>query len=260
MVGSSASMTKLSVNVNKLAVLRNSRGKNIPDVGEAARQILQWGAHGITVHPRPDGRHIRIRDVEELSLIVAQHRTNSGLEVEFNIEGYPSEDFLTLIERIKPDQATLVPDPPSALTSDAGWRVNENRDFLANVCLILKQCGVRSSLFIDPARCNDQEFAALASAKCDRIELYTESFSLHHGTKGQDSILGSYVTAAERARDMGLGINAGHDLNQKNLSTLTGAIPFINEVSIGHALISEALYDGLEKTVKNYLRILGWIK
>lgn len=258
MLDSEAQMTKLSVNVNKLATIRNARGKNTPDVAAAARRILSWGAHGITVHPRPDGRHIRTGDVTVLSAVVREHNAGSQAAAEYNIEGYPSADYLAMVAEIKPDQATLVPDPPDALTSSAGWAVADNEKFLTSVVTDLKNAGVRVSIFIEPEKFGEKDYEALARVRPDRVELYTEAFADSHGTPEGDRVVKLYAETSARVRKLGIGLNAGHDLNQENLGTLIKAIPEIAEVSIGHALICESLYDGLETTVKNYLRILEW--
>lgn len=251
-------MTKLSVNVNKLATLRNARGKNTPDVAAASREILVWGAHGITVHPRPDGRHIRTEDVTVLGAVVREHNSTFNTKREFNIEGYPSSDYLAMVIEHRPDQATLVPDPPEALTSSAGWAVAANEKLLSQVVNELKKAQVRVSIFIEPETFTAADYEALNRVRPDRVELYTEAFADRFGTAEQAQVLALYAGVAARVQEMGIGLNAGHDLNQENLAALVGAIPAIAEVSIGHALVCESLYDGLETTVKNYLRILGW--
>lgn len=238
-------MTKLSVNINKLATIRNSRGKNNPDVVKGAIDIMAFGGQGITVHPRPDERHIRRSDVYELRKVVKS--------VEFNIEGYPSEDFLRMLEDVMPEQATLVPDPPEALTSNAGWRVRENEALLREVAGRLKVKGIRVSIFIDPETMSDGEYAMLKAMGVDRVELYTEKYAERFGEADQESVLATYVRSAEKARAAGLGVNAGHDLDTQNLTRLIAAIPWIDEVSIGHALICDALYMGLELSVQKYL-------
>lgn len=250
-------MCRLSVNVNKLATLRNSRGKNRPDVADLSLKILKFGAHGLTVHPRPDGRHIRTGDVEQLFELIRVWNKTAAAPVEFNIEGYPAPEFFTLLERCPPDQATLVPDPPDALTSNAGWDLARHRDFLASCVRRLKDLGVRSSLFVDPLRMNGGEWEALEQIKPDRIELYTELFADAFGGPEQNAVTAHYVRAAEKARDLGVGVNAGHDLSQANLNFLLQNIPWIEEVSIGHALICEALEQGLSITVQNYLRLMS---
>lgn len=253
-------MTKLSVNVNKLATLRNSRGKNNPDVVEFGRRILEWGAHGLTVHPRPDGRHIRTADVTALAAVVREFNQGTTQKVEFNIEGYPSQDYMNLIAEIQPDQATLVPDPPEALTSNAGWRVEHSQKLLQSVIAEIHRKGVRVSVFIEPATMSDKDYLALKTIATDRVELYTEAFAETFDSPRNHSALHQFVASAARARDLGIEVNAGHDLNQRNLGTLIKAIPEISEVSIGHALICESLTQGMEMTVTNYLRILGWRK
>lgn len=239
--------TKLSVNVNKLATLRNSRGKNNPDVLALSLDIIRYGAQGITVHPRPDERHIRKSDVYDLK---------RAIEVELNIEGYPSEDFLKMVEDVRPAQCTLVPDPPHVLTSNAGWRVSENLELLREVAQRLRSCGIRVSVFIDPDSMKDEEYEKLARSGVDRVELYTEKYAEHFHLADRAHVLDGYRRAAEKARAAGLGVNAGHDLNTENLATLVAAIPWIDEVSIGHALICDALIGGMEATVKNYLACL----
>lgn len=245
--------TLLSVNVNKIATLRNARGGDLPSVLEFSRIILDAGAHGITVHPRPDGRHIRAQDVFDLRDFLAARRAPG---IEFNIEGYPSEEFLSLIEEVKPDQATLVPDPPHVLTSNAGFELEPTKDFLAQVIARIKKAGVRVSLFMDPHRWSTEQNRHLATLRPNRVELYTESFAKAFGTSQEGVVTGLYRQMADDVVALGIGLNAGHDLNQKNLAALVRAIPEIHEVSIGHALISEALMDGMTTTVKRYLSIL----
>lgn len=249
-------MTSLSVNVNKLATLRNSREKNLPDVTVMAKKILSYGAHGITVHPRPDGRHIRIPDVKSIKGMI-QEWNQTHKPVEFNIEGYPSEDFIRLIEEIRPDQATLVPDPPEALTSNAGWDLVQSESLLQTVLPRLRAAGARVSLFVDPSTFSKEQAAALARLKPERIELYTERFSDDYPSPKRTATTQEYARVAAEASGLGVGVNAGHDLNQQNLRYLIEQIPSIDEVSIGHALICEALEQGLETTVRNYLRLLG---
>lgn len=234
-------MTKLSVNINKIAVIRNSRGGNLPDVILAARNIERYGAEGITVHPRPDGRHIRYDDVRELKRV---------LKVEFNVEGNPIESFVDLVTEVRPTQVTLVPDARDAITSNAGWDTIRNRDFLVSVCRKMHECGIRASIFVNP----DPEMVRGArECGADRVELYTEAYAAGYEADREKAIA-PYVAAAEEARRLGLGLNAGHDLNLQNLSYFLRTIPFVDEVSIGHALISDALYFGLENTVTMYLR------
>ena len=233
-------MTKLSVNVNKIATIRNARGGMIPNVVEAALNIDKFGAHGITVHPRPDGRHIRYSDVLDLSKV---------LSTEFNIEGYPQQDFLDLCLQVKPHQVTLVPDPPDVLTSNAGWDTVKNVDFLKEVVATLKSGGMRVSLFIGA---DTKMIENAVHAGCDRIELYTESYASGY-SQNRELAIAPFVEAAKVANRVGLGLNAGHDLSLENLKYFAQHIPGLLEVSIGHALISDALYFGLEATVKKYL-------
>lgn len=242
-------MTKLSVNLNKVATLRNTRSLGIPSVLEAAKVCLGAGAHGITVHPRPDQRHIKSADVYELSKYL-----KSVDDVEFNIEGNPFTGCLDLIREVKPDQFTLVPDAPGAVTSNQGWRIAENRSRLEPVIKEVKSHGVRVSLFMD-AGTTEMELAKKIGA--DRIELYTEPYaSAHHDGKAGAEI-SRFRCAAEAAMQAGLGINAGHDLNLDNLKDFIAQVPGILEVSIGHALISDALHMGMDATVKKYLHALS---
>lgn len=239
--------TRLSVNVNKLATLRNARGKNNPDVVASSLKIIEYGAEGITVHPRPDERHIRRSDVVELAKIVT---------VEFNIEGYPSEDFLQLIEEVSPDQATLVPDPPDVLTSNAGWDLEENLDFLTDVIERIQSTGTRVSIFMDPKDFSPMTASWLKEIGTDRIELYTEAYAERFHSEEREMTTASYFRLAQAAREIGVGVNAGHDLDLENLRYLVEKIPFIQEVSIGHALICDALEFGMESTIKAYLDCL----
>jgi len=248
-------MTRLSVNVNKIALLRNSRGKNNPDLSQVARDILTFGAHGLTVHPRPDERHVRNADVPVLHQIVAEWNQDHS-PVEFNVEGFPSDDFLKMMVAVRPHQCTLVPDPPEALTSNAGWAVAANADFLHQVIERLKSAEIRVSLFVEPAAMSVDDWTKLKNTGADRVELYTEAYADAFGTHRQKQTLQLYREAADSARNLGLGVNAGHDLNLRNLSPLVEAIPFLEEVSIGHALIGESLYQGLQSTIASYLRIL----
>ena len=236
-------MTKLSVNINKVATIRNARGGNIPDVAQVAVDCERFGAQGITVHPRPDERHIRYEDVRHL-----RHQ----LTVEFNIEGNPTDSFMRLALETKPHQVTLVPDAASTLTSDAGWDTITHRDFLKDIVTTLKQSGIRTSVFVG-AELHFIEAAAKTGA--DRIELYTGPYS-HDYSKDRETAIRPFREAAKLARTLGLGINAGHDLSLENLRFFINQIPFIDEVSIGHALISDALYFGLEKTIQMYLNEL----
>lgn len=236
-------MTKLSVNINKIATIRNARGGKIPDVVKAAIDCELFGAQGVTVHPRPDERHIRYSDVYDLKKVVT---------TEFNIEGYPSEDFIKLVNEIQPAQVTLVPDPPDALTSNAGWDTINNKKFLQDICLNFKERGIRVSIFIDT---NIENIFAAKETFTDRIELYTEPYAASYNTDREQAIA-PFITAAQAAIKAGLGINAGHDLNLDNLNYFYKNIPGLLEVSIGHALISDALYFGLENTIQMYLRQL----
>lgn len=238
-------MIRLSVNVNKIALLRNSRGGNIPDVIAAARACVAAGCHGITVHPRPDARHVTFRDVFDLAAI---------LTVEFNVEGYPSPEFLDLVTRVRPAQATLVPDPPGVLTSNAGWNLLSGADWLRDVLSRLGKAGIRTSLFIDP----DERLIRRARALgADRIELFTGPYAGAFGTPRAGEILAAHAKAARLARQIGLGVNAGHDLNLANIPDYVNAVKGLQEVSIGHALIANALYMGLTRAVKAYLKALG---
>ncbi len=236
-------MTRLSVNINKIATLRNARGGNNPDVIKTALDCERFGAQGITVHPRPDERHIRYADVLELKKVVT---------TEFNIEGYPDERYLKLIRETKPEQATLVPDGPDAITSNAGWDTVKNKKFLTEVIEEIKSIGVRVSVFVDPVT---QHIEGAKNVGADRIELYTEPYASHYH-HNKEAAVKPYVEAARVAQTLGLGINAGHDLDLYNLAFLKKSIPTIDEVSIGHALICDALYLGLENTIQLYLRQL----
>ena len=242
--------TKLSVNVNKIATLRNARGKDNPNVVKTAVKIVGYGAHGITVHPRPDERHITFKDVFELKTAVT-----GGLHVELNVEGFPSDDFLKLISDVRPSQCTLVPDPPEAITSNAGWLIKDNAALLGKIAEQLRTHSVRSSVFVDPKTCGEAEFAVLRKIGIDRVELYTESFAeawKDSPDQGLQEIL-AYRKCAELARAHGLGVNAGHDLDLHNLAALISHISFLDEVSIGHALICDALEFGMEQTIRKYL-------
>ncbi len=238
-------MTKLSVNINKIATLRNSRGGNNPDVVKAAVDIQNCGADGITVHPRPDERHIRYADVYELKKIIT---------TEFNIEGNPKEQkFVELVLANKPDQVTLVPDAEGQITSDHGWDTIKNKDYLVETISVFKQAGIRVSIFVDP------EVAMVEGAKetgTDRIELYTEGYAKKYAKGNVEEAIASYIAAAKKANELGLGINAGHDLDLQNLKYFAQNIPGLLEVSIGHALIVDALYFGLENAVQLYKRQL----
>jgi pyridoxine 5-phosphate synthase len=235
-------MVHLSVNVNKVATLRNARGGSVPNVVEFALKAEHFGANGITVHPRPDERHIRISDVEELA---------ESIHTEFNIEGYPSPGYLALVRKVRPAQATLVPDPPNVLTSNAGWKVTEHRQWLTEVVAELKTYGCRVSLFMDP---DPRVMEVVASTGADRIELYTEAFAkTFHGNP--ELAIKPYMEAALSAQSVGLGINAGHDLNLTNLGYLVQHLPGLQEVSIGHALVADCLDFGLKNTIGMYRRL-----
>ena len=236
-------MTKLSVNINKIATLRNARGGDRPNVVQAAKDCERFGAQGITVHPRPDERHIRYRDVYDLKEVVT---------TEFNIEGNPTPDFIKLVKDVKPDQVTLVPDAPDAITSNAGWDTIRHKDFLTQTLLDLKENGMRVSIFVDPDE-GMVEGAALVGT--DRIELYTEAYAKGYHSSPEQAIA-PYVKSAQKAQQLGLGINAGHDLDLENLQYLKNNLPELAEVSIGHALICDALYYGMENTIQLYLRQL----
>lgn len=236
-------MTKLSVNVNKIATLRNARGGNLPDLVKVAIDCERFGAHGITVHPRPDERHIRYRDVYDLKKIVT---------TEFNIEGYPSEKFIKLVMDVKPHQVTLVPDPPDAITSNAGWNTKKHLAFLQEIIAGFKSCHIRTSVFVDPVK-EIIEYAKETGT--DRVELYTESYAKNYSVNRVEAIA-DFVEAAKTANHVGLGLNAGHDLNLDNLKYFQENIPGLLEVSIGHALVCDALYLGLENTIQLYLRQL----
>jgi len=237
-------MTRLSVNINKIATLRNARGGNNPDVIRAAQDCERFGAEGITVHPRQDERHIRFSDVMALKEVV---------KTEFNIEGYPDERYLKIIADVKPAQATLVPDPPNAITSNAGWDTLTNKSLLSDVVQQIKSYGVRVSIFVDPVP-RMVEGAKVVDA--DRIELYTEPYA-HEFTLNKEVAIKPYKESASVAHQAGLGINAGHDLSLENLNFFAQNIAYLDEVSIGHALICDALYYGLENTIQLYLRELN---
>ena len=236
-------MTKLSVNINKIATLRNARGGSIPNVVKTARDCQKFGADGITVHPRPDERHITLKDVFDIKSIIT---------TEYNIEGYPSEDFIKMVLEVDPEQVTLVPDGPDVLTSCAGWDTVKFQDFLSQVIGIFKDQGIRTSIFVDP-KMEMIEGAKLCGS--DRIELYTEVYAKNY-SKDKEKAIAPYVEAAKKATELGLGINAGHDLSLENLEFFAKEIPNLAEVSIGHALISDAIYLGLENTIQMYKRLL----
>ncbi len=233
-------MTRLSVNINKIATLRNSRGGNMPDVEKAAVDCEKFGAEGITVHPRPDERHIRYSDVRAIKPIIS---------TELNIEGNPIPSFVDLVLETRPAQVTLVPDAADAITSNAGWDTLGNKGFLTEICSEFKRHGIRTSIFIDPVPAMAEGAAACG---CDRVELYTEGYASNYAADREKAIA-PYIQTAEMARNCGLGLNAGHDLNLENLEYYIRRIPWTDEVSIGHAIICDALYMGLEKTIQAYL-------
>ena len=236
-------MTKLSVNINKIATLRNARGGNVPDLLKAAVDIQSFGGQGITIHPRPDERHIRYQDARDLKSVVT---------TEFNIEGNPIPEFVDLVLEVKPDQVTLVPDPPDAITSNAGWDTAEHSGFLTEVVSEFKRNGIRTSIFMDPV---PDLIEKAATTGTDRIELYTESYAVDYAKGNKDGVL-PFAEAARVAVSSGLGVNAGHDLNLENLKFFVSEVPDVLEVSIGHALISESLYLGLENVIGMYLQKL----
>lgn len=234
-------MTKLSVNINKIATLRNARGGNIPNVVEAAIKAELFGAQGITIHPRPDERHIRYQDAYDLKEVVT---------TEFNIEGNPIESFMNLVLKLKPEQVTLVPDAEDAITSNAGWNTSKHKDYLTDIISEFKRNGIRTSIFLDP---NPNLIESAAATGTERIELYTESFAVEYA-RGNLNGIETYKECARLALEMGLKLNAGHDLSLDNLQYFIEQIPEIEEVSIGHALISESIYMGLENTIQAYLK------
>lgn len=234
-------MTRLSVNINKIATLRNARGGDTPNVLQVAIDCQRFGAEGVTVHPRPDERHIRYNDVRDIRPIIT---------TEFNIEGYPSEEFTNLVLEVKPHQVTLVPDPPDAITSNAGWDTKTNKQLLKDVVTRFKSKGIRTSIFVDP----DEEMVKNAlDTGVDRLELYTEPYATNY-FDNREKAIEPFVKAAETAKKQGIGLNAGHDLNLDNLEYFISTIPWILEVSIGHALIADSIYYGLENTIQMYLR------
>ncbi len=236
-------MTRLSVNINKIATIRNARGGNIPNVKQSAIDCQAFGAEGITVHPRPDERHIRYQDVYDIKPII---------NTEFNIEGYPTKEFIDLVLDVKPTQVTLVPDPPDVLTSNAGWDTIKHQAFLKSVIHKFKDAGVRTSIFVDTKLKNIE---GAVGTRTDRIELYTEPYADNYPSN-KEAAIADFVVAADKAKELGLGINAGHDLSLDNLAYFNEQIPFLDEVSIGHALISDALYLGLENVIQLYKRLL----
>lgn len=237
-------MTNLSVNINKIATLRNARGENVPNVEHVAVDCEAFGANGITIHPRPDERHIRQDDVFALRPLV---------KTEFNIEGYPSPDFIDLVLKVKPEQVTLVPDAPDAITSSAGWDVKAHHAFLSEIVDRFKEAGIRTSIFVDP----DVETVKLAAATgADRVELYTKPYADNY-SRNPEAAIEPYISASRAAHNAGIGVNAGHDLNLQNLKYFHDHIPYLNEVSIGHALIADALYLGLKEAIKQYKECLA---
>lgn len=237
-------MARLSVNINKVATLRNARGENVPDVVKFAIDCEKYGAQGITVHPRPDARHITYEDVRALKKAVT---------TEFNIEGYPTKEFIDLVTEVKPDQVTLVPDAPGVLTSNQGWNTVENHDALKKICTLLRGNGIRSSIFVDP---RGEMIVGAANCGADRVELYTKAYADMY-REDREFAIAPYIEAATVAREAGLGLNAGHDLNLENLGYFSEMIPWLDEASIGHALISDALYYGIEDTIHRYLKELA---
>lgn len=237
-------MTRLSVNINKIATLRNSRGGNNPNVVQVAKDAERFGAEGITVHPRPDERHIRYQDVLDLKEIVT---------TEFNIEGNPDARFIELVKRVKPEQVTLVPDAPDAITSNAGWDTIRYHDHLVELIETFRADGIRVSIFVDA---DERMVEGAKAVGADRIELYTEPYATHY-FENREAAIAPFVRAAKKAQELGLGLNAGHDLSLDNLAYFAQHIPGLLEVSIGHALISDALYYGLENTIQMYLRCLS---
>lgn len=235
-------MTQLSVNINKVATLRNARGGNVPNVLQTALKCEEFGAQGITVHPRPDERHIRYADVYDLAPAVT---------TEFNIEGYPNESFIELVIKANPAQVTLVPDPPGVLTSNAGWDAIRHQSFLTDVVARFKSEGIRVSLFIET---DEEQIRAAAKTGADRVELYTEAYAVAHASGQWEDVVKQYAHSAVVAHEVGLGVNAGHDLNLDNLADFVHHVPHLDEVSIGHALIADALFLGLENTIQAYRR------
>lgn len=270
---------KLSVNINKIATLRNSRGGDVPNVLQCAQDLISFGAEGITIHPRPDGRHIRSDDVYALAKLLRtlnkrrrppsnfkvksnlKSRANSKLKIEFNIEGYPNKEYFQFLKDTRPDQATLVPDPPHVLTSNAGWRLAKNEEFLHKVLPRIHDLGVRSSLFVDPANFTLAEADALARLKPHRIELYTENYArvFSHRSKSPAlaKVVAQYAHVAQIADALGIEVNAGHDLTSENVGFLLKEIPQIIECSIGHALIAESLYLGFKQTLAKYKKAMN---
>ncbi|MEL6190890.1 MAG: pyridoxine 5'-phosphate synthase [Bacteroidota bacterium] len=238
-------MTALSVNLNKVALLRNSRGRNYPDLVKVALDCQQMGADGITIHPRPDERHARKSDIPALK---------EAISVELNVEGYPNEDLLQVVEKYKPAQFTMVPDPPGALTSDSGWDTITHASFLKEIIARMHEAGIRCSIFIG----TEPKFIEAAVATgTDRLELYTEPYAAHYSMDSREKVVAPFTQAAQLAHELGLKINAGHDLNLDNLAYFAEKVPHLDEVSIGHALITDALYIGLQETITRYQKCLG---
>ena len=237
-------MTRLSVNINKIATIRNARGGNIPNVKQTAIDCQAFGAEGITIHPRPDERHIRYQDVYDIKPIIT---------TEFNIEGYPTRKFIDLVLEVKPTQVTLVPDPPDVLTSNAGWDTVKHKSFLKEIISEFKKSDIRVSIFVDTLLKNIE---GAKETDTDRVELYTESYATMF-EHNKEQAIADFVIASQRAKQLHLGLNAGHDLSLQNLAYFSRQIPEIDEVSIGHALISDALYYGLENTIQMYKRLLN---
>jgi pyridoxine 5-phosphate synthase len=243
-------MTKLSVNLNKFALIRNARGTDKPNVLSIAKRAVKAGAHGITVHPRPDQRHARYQDVYDL----AQYIKNLP-EIEFNVEGNPVEKFLDVVCESKPDQCTLVPDSEDQITSDHGWDVLDNKEVLVTIIARLKSCGIRVSLFLDAG--DEQQVYAAKEVGADRIELYTEPYAVAFENNITDTVLDQFVQSAVLGNKIGLGINAGHDLNLKNLALFLSTVPHVDEISIGHAIVVESFDYSFEKTLEKYLSIVN---
>lgn len=236
-------MTKLSVNINKVATIRNARGGNNPNVLKVAQDCEQFGAQGITVHPRPDERHIRYQDVRDLRPLIT---------TEFNIEGNPIDSFVKLVLEVIPKQVTLVPDGHDQITSNHGWDTIENKTFLTDICKTFKDASIRTSIFVDP---NPKMVEGAKACGADRVELYTEPYASNYATN-REAAIAPFIAAAEEARKLGLGLNAGHDLSLENLHYFHEMIPWTDEVSIGHAIICDALYMGLKETIRQYLQAL----
>ena len=237
-------MSRLSVNVNKIATLRNARGEDVPNLVKVALDCEKFGAQGITIHPRPDERHIRYKDVYDLKKVIT---------TEFNIEGYPNRKFIDLVLEVNPEQVTLVPDPPEVLTSNAGWKVTEKKDFLNNVLQEFKSAGIRTSIFMET---DVEQINFLPNINTDRIEFYTGPYAANYKINPAEAIK-EYVTASNQVAKFAIGINAGHDLDSENLAYFKQHITNLEEVSIGHALICDALYWGLEKTIQTYLKAMS---